>query len=139
MAEDVLDIGEVIEATGLPASTLHLWEREGLIETCGRQGLRRQYRPDVIERIAMIVVLKFSGFTLAEIGDLLDPHAFDHDKTLLQSKLDQLRAHRARLDRAIEGIEHGAHAFCLGVQWHPEFFISEGDRRIFNAFVKAAT
>ena len=107
MAEDVLDIGEVIEATGLPASTLHLWEREGLIETCGRQGLRRQYRPDVIERIAMIVVLKFSGFTLAEIGDLLDPHAFDHDKTLLQSKLDQLRAHRARLDRAIEGIEHG--------------------------------
>lgn len=42
-------------------------------------------------------------------------------------------------DGIIEGIEYGAHGFCLGVQWHPEFFISEGDRRIFNAFVKAAT
>lgn len=41
-------------------------------------------------------------------------------------------------DGIVEGIEHGAHCFCLGVQWHPEFFISEGDRRIFNAFVKAA-
>lgn len=41
-------------------------------------------------------------------------------------------------DGIIEGIEHGAHSFCLGVQWHPEFLISEGDRRIFNAFVKAA-
>jgi putative glutamine amidotransferase len=42
-------------------------------------------------------------------------------------------------DGVIEGIEHAGHNFCLGVQWHPEFFISEGDRRIFNTFVKAAT
>jgi putative glutamine amidotransferase len=41
-------------------------------------------------------------------------------------------------DGVIEGIEHGGHSFCLGVQWHPEFSISEGDRRIFTAFVEAA-
>jgi putative glutamine amidotransferase len=29
-------------------------------------------------------------------------------------------------------------AFCLGVQWHPEFHISEGDRKIFAAFIAAA-
>ena len=38
----------------------------------------------------------------------------------------------------IEGIEAPRYRFCLGVQWHPEFHISEGDRRIFTAFVAAA-
>ena len=41
-------------------------------------------------------------------------------------------------DGVIEGIEATAHRFCLGVQWHPEYHISEGDGRIFAAFVEAA-
>lgn len=41
-------------------------------------------------------------------------------------------------DGVIEGIEAPAYRFCLGVQWHPEFGLSEGDRRIFAAFVAAA-
>ena len=28
--------------------------------------------------------------------------------------------------------------FCIGVQWHPEFLISEGDVRLFKAFLGAA-
>ena len=40
-------------------------------------------------------------------------------------------------DGVIEGIEAPRYRFCLGVQWHPEFHISEGDRRIFAAFVAA--
>jgi putative glutamine amidotransferase len=41
-------------------------------------------------------------------------------------------------DGVIEGIEDRRYRFCLGVQWHPEFHISEGDRRLFAAFVAAA-
>ena len=41
-------------------------------------------------------------------------------------------------DGVIEGIEAPRYRFCLGVQWHPEFHISEGDRKIFTAFVAAA-
>jgi putative glutamine amidotransferase len=41
-------------------------------------------------------------------------------------------------DGVIEGIEAPAYRFCLGVQWHPEFSISEGDRKIMAAFVAAA-
>ncbi len=37
----------------------------------------------------------------------------------------------------IEGIEHPGHAFCLGVEWHPEFSISKGDEKILEAFVVA--
>ncbi|HVG81301.1 MAG TPA: gamma-glutamyl-gamma-aminobutyrate hydrolase family protein [Methylomirabilota bacterium] len=41
-------------------------------------------------------------------------------------------------DGVIEGIEDPRRAFCLGVQWHPEYSISLGDDRIFDAFVAAA-
>ncbi len=40
-------------------------------------------------------------------------------------------------DGVIEGIEDPAYRFCLGVQWHPEFLIDPGDRRIFDALMGA--
>lgn len=40
-------------------------------------------------------------------------------------------------DRVIEGVEDARYRFCLGVQWHPEFLIDPGDRRIFNALIEA--
>jgi putative glutamine amidotransferase len=40
-------------------------------------------------------------------------------------------------DAVIEGLEDARYRFCLGVQWHPEFFIDPGDRRIFDAFIAA--
>jgi len=41
-------------------------------------------------------------------------------------------------DGVIEGIEAPRHRFCLGVQWHPEYLIGPGDRRIFDALIAAA-
>jgi putative glutamine amidotransferase len=41
-------------------------------------------------------------------------------------------------DGVIEGIEDPKRRFCLGVQWHPEYLLSEGDRRIFSAFIAAS-
>lgn len=40
-------------------------------------------------------------------------------------------------DGVIEGLEDARYRFCLGVQWHPEFFIDPGDRRIFDALIAA--
>jgi putative glutamine amidotransferase len=40
-------------------------------------------------------------------------------------------------DGVIEGIEDPGRRFCLGVQWHPEFSISVGDAKIFDAFIAA--
>ena len=42
-------------------------------------------------------------------------------------------------DGVIEGIESPAHRYCLGVQWHPEFLLSDGDRRIFDSFIVAVS
>jgi DNA-binding transcriptional MerR regulator len=101
-----LDIGEVVEQTGVPVTTLHLWERRGLLTPTGRVGLRRQYDPAVIRTIAVIVVAQQSGFSLDEIAGLLEPGAFSDGKELLQRKLTELQARRDDLDRAIAGLEH---------------------------------
>ncbi len=41
-------------------------------------------------------------------------------------------------DGVIEGIEDPRRRFCIGVQWHPEYAISDADRRLFDAFIAAA-
>jgi putative glutamine amidotransferase len=41
-------------------------------------------------------------------------------------------------DGVIEGIELAGHPFCLGVQWHPEYFVDTVDEKILAAFVAAA-
>ena len=41
-------------------------------------------------------------------------------------------------DGVIEGIEDPRRRFLIGVQWHPEYAISEGDTKLFAAFIAAA-
>ncbi len=41
-------------------------------------------------------------------------------------------------DGVIEAIEAPDYTFCLGVQWHPEFFITPADEKIISAFIAAA-
>jgi putative glutamine amidotransferase len=41
-------------------------------------------------------------------------------------------------DGIIEGIEDPNRRFCIGVQWHPEYAVSEADLRLFAAFIDAA-
>jgi putative glutamine amidotransferase len=41
-------------------------------------------------------------------------------------------------DGVVEGIEDPRRRFCLGLQWHPEFELSDSDRNVFRAFVAAA-
>jgi putative glutamine amidotransferase len=41
-------------------------------------------------------------------------------------------------DGVVEGVEDPRRRFLIGVQWHPEYAISEGDARLFAAFIAAA-
>lgn len=40
-------------------------------------------------------------------------------------------------DGVVEGVEDSRFRFALGVQWHPEYLIDPGDRKIFAAFIAA--
>jgi DNA-binding transcriptional MerR regulator len=101
-----LDIGDVVRASGVPVSTLHVWERKGLLAPVDRRGLRRQYGPEILDRVALIVIAQRAGFKLAEIAELVADDAFDDGKDRLEAKLDELRDRRRQLDAAISGIEH---------------------------------
>ena len=41
-------------------------------------------------------------------------------------------------DKVIEAIEHTQHPWCLGIQWHPEFLITDADIAIVKNFIKHA-
>ena len=40
-------------------------------------------------------------------------------------------------DGVIEGIEDPTKSFCIGVQWHPEFFIQGSDNKLLKAYINA--
>ena len=39
------------------------------------------------------------------------------------------------MDGIIESIESLNHKWCVGIQWHPEFLITEADKLIFMDFI----
>jgi redox-sensitive transcriptional activator SoxR len=92
-----LDIGEVHDRTGLQPSTLRYYEQRGLIESSGRNGLRRRYQPDVLRRLALIRAAQAAGFTLTETSDLLEATPSDTElRRRLAVKADELD-HRIQL------------------------------------------
>lgn len=71
MAKALLDIAEVAAATGVAPSALRYYERIGLLTPAGRAGLRRTYRPEAIDRVALILNARATGFSLREVRELL--------------------------------------------------------------------
>jgi MerR family mercuric resistance operon transcriptional regulator len=68
-----LTIGEVAKAAQIGVETVRFYEREGLIaEPPRRRSGYRQYPPDTVRRLRFIRRAKELGFTLKEIGELLD-------------------------------------------------------------------
>ena len=63
-----LDIGEVAERSGVPASALRFYEEKRLIASVGRRGLRRLFDAHVLERLALIALGRSAGFSLDEIA-----------------------------------------------------------------------
>ncbi|MFE0173685.1 MerR family transcriptional regulator [Streptomyces sp. NPDC059002] len=69
--DDLASIRQVADHFELPVSTLHYWERRGLITPRRRSG-RRHYTADQIYRIALIQLWRTTGrMTLDEITEIL--------------------------------------------------------------------
>lgn len=70
MAE--ISIYQVTQQTGLRPSTLRYYEEIGLLRPTRRISGRRQYDDSVLQRLALIKTGQQAGFTLAELGILLN-------------------------------------------------------------------
>ena len=104
-----MDIAEVAKQSGVPASTLRYYEERGLIVSVGRSGLRRVFRPDVLERLALIALGRAAGLSLEEIAHMFAPDGKpDIDRDLLLRKADELDRNIRQLTAMRDGLRHAA-------------------------------
>ncbi|MEV5970161.1 MerR family transcriptional regulator [Streptomyces sp. NPDC051921] len=109
MVETLLDIAEVAERSGLAPSALRFYEKKGLIAADGRNGLRRTYRPEALERLALITCARSAGFSIAEIERFLVARPSDADlRARMTAKADDLDEQIGRLTRLRDSLRHAA-------------------------------
>lgn len=106
--KESLDIGEVSNVTGLPASALRYYEEKGLIKSHGRNGLRRLFPASVIQKLALISLGRVAGLSLDEIGSMFTPNGPEIDRQLLLDKADELDSKIKELTRMRDGLRHAA-------------------------------
>ncbi|MBB4842671.1 DNA-binding transcriptional MerR regulator [Paucibacter oligotrophus] len=106
---EILDITQVVQRSGLPASTLRYYEEKGLIRSIGRQGLRRLFGAEVLERLALIALGRAAAFSLDEIAQMFASDGKVHiDRALLLSKAEELEQTIRKLTALREGLRHAA-------------------------------
>lgn len=103
-----MDISQVAKASGLPASTLRFYEEKGLIESIGRQGLKRVFSEKVLERLALISLGRSAGFTLEELAEMFREDGNNINRTLLLAKAEELDAKIKELTTMRDGLRHAA-------------------------------
>jgi len=114
-----LDIADVVQRAGVPASTLRFYEEKGLITASGRRGLRRQYDPAVLDRLALIALGRTAGFSLDEIARMFAPDGRPAlDREMLAAKAEELDRTIRELGVLRDSLRHAAacpapsHAEC---------------------------
>lgn len=137
-----MTIGEVAKAAEIGVETVRFYEREGLIaEPPRRRSGYRQYPPDTVRRIRFIRRAKELGFTLTEIGELLelrvDPTKSCADvRTLARAKMADIEAKMldlARIQAALAELVRtcrgkGATSDCPILDALDEQEVTRGDR-----------
>lgn len=81
----------------------------------------------------------YSGTLLHDLAQIQKTAVNSAHHQAVKDVAPTMRVNAVAQDNVIEGIEDINHPFCLGVQWHPEYEVSEIDARILEKFVQAST
>ena len=103
---ELVDIGEVAALTGMAPSALRFYEREHIIESVERKGLRRQFRPDVLTTLAVVAMCRQAGFSIDEIKALLATGGSSAWKAFASHKRDELRSRAEHLETIADQLDH---------------------------------
>lgn len=107
---EVLSIGQLAEAAGVHVETIRYYERRGLLPEPPRSpGGYRQYGPDDLWRLEFVGRAKALGFTLTEVGELLEEDTRRdvssvraivlHKLVAIEARQHELAGVRSRLER----------------------------------------
>jgi DNA-binding transcriptional MerR regulator len=96
---------EFAQLAGVTVRTLHHYDRIGLLKPnrYTNAGYRLYSKQDLV-RLQQIITLKFIGFSLNQIKNLLNSNSFDLTKALNQQKAI-IAEKRQQLDLAIKALE----------------------------------
>lgn len=123
-------IGEITRRTGVPKDTIRYYERLGLVRLAirGRRSNNyKEYADETPERLVQVAQLKALGFTLAEIGELLEvigrnadlcgnlPERVDEKIRGIDERIRALQGYRARLDSALSACSRGGCVATAGL------------------------
>lgn len=104
-----LDIREIADLSGFSPSALRYYEKRGLIQPVGRNGLRRQYHENVLNKLQLITLGQAAGFSLDDIAAMFGAKgtiAIDREQLHQQSlKIDNTIR---RLQLLSRGLKHAA-------------------------------
>ncbi|WP_395406339.1 MerR family transcriptional regulator [Pseudoduganella sp. UC29_106] len=97
-----MKIGDLAKITGLTTATIRFYEAKGLLKSVGRKANGyREYPPEAVSVLSIIINAQQTGFTLDEIKHVLPSDSIDwkHDDLVvsLQKKLGEIEAMQARL------------------------------------------
>lgn len=117
-----LDIGEVSAHSGLRPSTLRFYEEKGLIRSVGRNGLRRVFDTEVLDRLSFIALGTQAGFSLDEISEMLTADGrLQIDRARLVEKASELDDIITRLQFMRDGLRHAAQCSAPSHMECPKF------------------
>jgi len=110
-----LTIGELSARSGVPASALRFYERQGLISSLRTGGNQRRYESVTLRRVALVQAGKAAGIPLERIRKALD--TLPHGRTPTKRDWERLSRTWAReLDDRIETLQaiRGRLTTCIG-------------------------
>lgn len=136
-----LTVGAVAALVGVSVRTLHHWDRIGLASASGRTWSGyRVYDDDDVARLHRVLIYRELGFTLAEIGGLLDdPDVDEHahltrQRDLLVGRISRLQEMVSAVDRLKEAnavntpLSPEDRAEIFGTDWNEEWQDEAADR-----------
>lgn len=104
-----MDIAEVAKRAGIPASTLRFYEEKGLIASTGRKGLRRLFKPSVLDQLSLIALGQAAGFSLDEIAMMSGGDGKPKiDRKMLANRAEQIDRMVVKLRAMSKGLHHAA-------------------------------
>jgi MerR family redox-sensitive transcriptional activator SoxR len=117
-----LSVGEVAARAGVPVSTLHFYEKNGLLWSMRNSGNQRRYGRGVLRSIAIIKVAQRAGIPLATIREKLANLPSDRKVTMADWEIlstewrDDLNDRIARLTRLRDQMTSCIGCGCLSVE-----------------------
>ena len=117
-----LTIAKLALAGGVGVETIRFYQRKGLLDVPTRDGGIRRYGSHDVRRLKFIRQAQSAGFTLAEIGELLDLDASDDRSRVrelartrikaLDCKIRELKEARDALRRLADECGEGSSGPC---------------------------